>query len=218
MGIERVTPWPGVYAGEPETWEIPRLEAEADALWKIRAKDKFYLVLPIAMRKGPSSVRLTTIGRRRAVQVVAGVTKDKAVFNKQTDSYQIGGWNVGAWTTVSPLFSVEGREKILPVLDALAQAGFELDESVELCWMPPEEDRCSAFSISELTDHEGGFLRQLLQLKADPRCIINQDTYDFDIAMDRLSSEAMGRVLLVVRRMILYAMEETGKGSAVAIS
>lgn len=115
MGIERVTPWPGVYAGEPETWEIPRLEAEADALWKIRAKDKFYLVLPIAMRKRLSSVCLT-------------------------------------------------------------------------------------------------------QLKADPRCIIHQDTYDFDIAMDRPSSGAMGRVLLVVRRIILYAMEETGKGSVVAIS
>ncbi len=207
MGIERVTRRPGFYADEPELWDIPAMEAEADKLWKDRAKDKFYLVLPIAMRRKPSAVRLTVPRRRQVAQIIGCVTNEKAIFHKQTNYYQVGGWSIGDWTTATPLFSLEERQSILPVLDALAQAGYGLTDDIELHWRQPEQKLDTVLAISELVERKSVSLKQLLQLKADMRFIIEKDTCVFDIALETLSSEAMNRVLLVVRRMILQGME-----------
>ncbi len=209
MGVERGTPWPGLYANEPNAWDIPALEAEADRLWKARAKDRFYLLLPITIKRKPFETGLSATKRRQVAQMIACATKEKAVFDKPNHCYRIGGWSVGDWATVTPLFSVEGRQSILSVLDALDQAGCGVDESecMELHWAPPERDMDCALAISDLAERESEFLKQLLQLKADMRFVAEKDTFAFDIALEELSSAAMNRVLLVVRRMISYAMD-----------
>lgn len=209
MGVERVTPWPEIYANEPKAWDVPALEAEESRLWNARAKDKFYLLLPITIRQRPFETGLSTAKRRQIAQIIACAVKEKAVFDKQNNCYRIGGWSVGDWATVTPLFSVEGRQSILSVLDALAQAGCEVDESecMELHWAPPTRDIDSALALSDLAERENEFLKQLLQLRADMRFIADKDTFAFDIALDDFSSEAMNRVLLVVWRMILHALD-----------
>ncbi len=207
MGIERVTPRPAFYANESELWDIPAMEAEADKRWQVQAKNQFYLLLPITMRQEPSVFRLTAPRRRQIAQIIACVTKKKAVFEKRDNCYHIGSWSVGDWTTATPLFSVEKRQSILSVLDALDQAGYGVEESIKLYWIPSEQDIASILAISELTERENEFLKQVLQLKTDMRFVMDKDAFSFDIALAGLSAEAMNRALLVIQRMILHVME-----------
>lgn len=211
--IERVTPYPSRYAGEPEEWELKELEAAEEEQWERASAGKFWMRVEIC--KGQDVGRGLSVAERKDVaRVVSEAVGEGAEYRRREDYYRIGEWVVTKRTITSGIFGIGERGKSIEVFAALDEAGYRAKNGMRISYRPKAARMEEAFALMAMAERELKQLEKRLHMPEEPVMSIEREGFQLYIPGTRLGYGKLEESLLTYYRLIQTA--ELRRGKAVA--
>ena len=205
MGIVKTTAYPSRYADEE--WVDAEVQIEEPSVGKLQ--------LRVDLMKTDCRYFISGAQHQKQLAALLGAAMGaKPVYERKSKYYTVGDWYViascdGSVSVGSGLFDIDEAEKNLRVLDALHDAGYVPDETVDIFFTPDVYDLKLVLNLCNIMEARNKLIVQALGLDEEIQIVVDE-SLAFGIPLSAFSFEKIEACVYLLRQVSLMAAN-TGK-------